>query len=265
MAQHEAELGDVLGGFTDVKVNGTRSDLVVYRNGLLIGVHAGDTVKELRRTIDTTPAPELLRRFRFIAYGDIAHAKVVKESLPIRVALDLNGGEELEIAEKWTSATFGKEDQQLLKTVVTELRNSGPMSEPAAAEAARAWVEDAVVLDAAANIKINGVEHDLVLLDVGFVFLAEPGPFDKGRERLTALVSNRPVPEIVGRNWLVRYEQVVDATIAKPVPVTAELELHDGLRLGIKETWTGQTLTDDTREVLIAALCSVGAARPDGF
>lgn len=265
MAQHDAELGPILGGFTDVKINGTRCDLVIYRAGLLFADRSGDVVKDLRRTIEATPDAELLRRWRFVGFGDIAHARIVKESLPIKVALDLNGGEEIEIVERWTSATFGKDDQQLLKDVLTELRNTGPMPEPAAAEAARVWAEDAVVLDALGNVKVNGIEYDLVILDVGLVLIAEPGSFHLGKERLSQLVSTVPPPEIVGRNWLVRYELVIGAKIDKAVPVSAELELHDGLRLGLSETWTGQELTDDSREVLIAALCSVGAPRPDGF
>lgn len=265
MAQHDSQLGPVLGGFTNVKVNGAKTDVVIYRSGLLFADHSGDTVKDLRRKLDQTPEAELLRRFRFVGFGDVAHARIVKESLPIKVALDLGNGEELEIVERWTSVTFGKDDQTLLKDLLTELRNTGPMPEPAAAEAARVWAEDAVVLDATGNVKVNGIEYDLVILDVGFVFIADPGSFHLGKERLTKLVSTVPPPEIVGRNWLVRYEQVIDARIDKAVPVSAELELYDGLRLGMAETWTGQELTDDTREVLIAALCSVGAPRPDGF
>lgn len=265
MAQHDSQLGPVLGGFTNVKVNGAKSDVVIYQSGLLLAGHSGDTVKDLRRKLDQTPDTELLRQFRFVGFSDVAHARIVKESLPIKVALDLGNGEELEIVERWTSIPFGKDDQKLLKELVTELRNTGPMPEPAAAEAARVWAEDAVVLDAAGNVKVNGIEYDLVILDVGLVFIAEPGSFHLGKERLTKLVSTVPPPEIVGRNWLVRYEQVIDARIDKAVPVSAELELYDGLRLGMAETWTGQALTDDTREVLIAALCSVGAPRPDGF
>lgn len=49
--------------------------------------------------------------------------------------------------------------------------------------------------------------------------------------------------EVVCRNWLVRYADVVDATIARHIPVRAGVALYDGRRLTIRELATGISLT----------------------
>lgn len=263
MSQHDPKLGQVLGGFTDVKVNGVRNDVVVYQSGLLLlADHSHSDPKRLRQVLDATPVQELIRLNRFVGFTDITHAQILKAGAPFKVAIDLAGGEQLEIAERWTSASLGKDDGKLFQNLLSNLRNTGPMPEAAATEAARTWAEDAVVLDAMSNVKVNGIEYDLVILDIGLVFIADPGGFEHGKKRLATLVKATAPYEIVGRNWLVRYEQIVDAKITKSVPVTSELELYDGLRLALTEGRLIQSLTDDTREVLRAALCSVGATIP---
>lgn len=263
MPEQNGQLGPALGGITDVKVNGVRHDLVMYESGLLLlHDHSKADAKRLRRILDETPQQELIHRNRFVGFTDVTHARIVKPGSPFKVALDLAGGEQLEIDERWVSAPLDKDDAKVLKDLLTNLRNTGPMPEAAAAEAARTWVEDAVMLDAMANVKVNGIEYDLLVLDVGLVFIAEPGEFNFGKARLAKMLEASTVPDIVGRNWLVRYEQVVGATITKSIPLAGELELHDGLRLTFKEGWTNQSLTDNTRDVVTAAFCSVGAVKP---
>ncbi|ADD43076.1 hypothetical protein [Stackebrandtia nassauensis] len=263
MPEQDGRIGPALGGITDVKINDVRHDLVFYQSGLLfLSDHSKSDAKRLRRILDTTTQAELIRRNRFVDFTDVTHVQLVKPGTPFKVALDLLGGEQLEIAERWVSAPLDKKDGDLLKELLANLRNTGPMPEAAAAEAARAWAEDAVVLDAMANVKVNDIEYDLVVLDIGLVFVAGPGETHLGKTRLTKLLGDTPLPDIVGRNWLVRYEQVVAATITKSIPLTGELELYDGLRLSFKESWIGQSLTDETREVTTAALCSVGAVKP---
>jgi len=263
VSEHDPDPGPVLGGFTDVKVNGVRNDVVVYQSGLLLLTdHSHSDPKRLRKLLETTPVQVLVQQNRFIDFSDVTHAKIVKPGARFTVAMDMRGGQQLEIAERWTSTSLGKDDGAMFQDLLGNLRNTGPMPEAAAVEAARAWTEDAEVLDGMSNVIVNGIEYDLIILDIGLVFVPEPGGFENGKARLTKLVQTTPLFEIVGRNWLVRYEKVVDATISKPVPVTGELELYDGLRLSIKEGRLVQSLTDDTRDVLCAAFCSVGATLP---
>ena len=70
-----------------------------------------------------------------------------------------------------------------------------------------------------------------------------------------------PAHEIVGRQQLLPYEQVVDARITKAIPLHAEIEMYDGRRLVFRERMSGQELTKDARRVLSDALVSVGAKR----
>jgi len=116
------------------------------------------------------------------------------------------------------------------------------------------------VLDGLANIKVDDVPHDLLVLDIGLVLIPDPGPVHRGRERLTALVSSRTAAEIAERYRLIRYEEIVHARIIKETPIRAELELSDGRRIALSEPWTTQDLTDHGRKVLADALRSVGAA-----
>ncbi|MFD0556876.1 hypothetical protein FB566_2129 [Stackebrandtia endophytica] len=263
MPEHDSDPGPALGGFTDVKVNGVRNDVVVYQSGLLLLTdHSHSDPKRLRKLLETTPFQALVQQNRFIDFSDVTHAKIVRPGARFTVAIDVRGGEQLEIAERWTSTSLGKDDGAMFQDLLGNLRNTGPMPEAAAAEAARTWAEDAEVLDGMSNVIVNGVEYDLLVLDIGFVLVPDPGGFENGKARMTKLVQTTPLFEIVGRNWLIRYEKVVDATISKPVPVTGELEMYDGLRLGIKEGRFVQGLTDDTRDVLYAAFRSVGATMP---
>jgi hypothetical protein len=110
-----------------------------------------------------------------------------------------------------------------------------------------------------ANVHVNEDTYDLVVLDVGLVLIADPGPFEQGRARLTRLVRSMPAYEIAGRHRLVRYESVVDGRMTREIPLRAEIELVDGQRLVIAEPMTSQGLTDGSRQVLIDALRSLGA------
>ncbi|CAM3240287.1 hypothetical protein STSO111631_09235 [Stackebrandtia soli] len=237
--------------------------MVVYQSGLLLmATHSASNPKDLRRLLASVPVEDLIRRHRFVNFADVTHAKVVKPGVKFKVAFDLAGGEQLEIADRWTGESLGKDDGTMFQDLVRNLRYTGPLPEAAAAEAARTWAEDAMVLDAMSNVKVNDVDYDLVILDTGLVFVADPGGFQHGEQRLASLVENNPVFEIVGRNWMVWYEQIVDARIITNVPVAGELELYDGRRLSLKEGKYIQSLTDDTRQVLCAALRSVGATEP---
>lgn len=262
MSEHESVLGQLLGGFAGVKVNSAYHNIAIYHSSLLLIEGSDVDTVGLRALLADTHDEELLRCHRFVAFADVGHAWIVRADVPVKVVLDMADGDQLTIVEEWTSQTLGEDDRTLLVALLTGLRDTGPMREPAAAEAARTWAEDAVVLDAAANVSVDGVDHDVLILDVGFVFIAGPGHVNMGKARLTTLLESTPLHEIVGRNWLVRYEHIVDAKINKPIPVRGEIELHDGRRLTMKESWVGESLTEDTNEVLIAVLRSVGAPAP---
>jgi hypothetical protein len=253
--------GAVLGGFANLKVDDVPHDVLILHSGLLLLAdqeRSGSDIKRLNRLLAEVPVEELVRRYRLIRFEDVAHSRIVKRT-PLRIELDLAGGQRLTLAAGWTTPLLTKQSDKILFDLLTELPNTRPLSEDAAAQAGQAWSEGAMVLDALANLVVNDVPYDLVVLDIGLVLIAEPGPFEQGRARLTQLVEGTPAYEIVGRNWLIRYEEVVDARITKGIPLHAEIDLYDGRRLMIDERIVGQDLTGNSRSVLVDALRSVGA------
>jgi Zn-dependent protease with chaperone function len=131
----------------------------------------------------------------------------------------------------------------------------------------RADAVGASVVAALANVKVGGpgtpageqgpVEHDLVVLDKGLVLIANPGKSDGGKRRLQQSLAQTPVAELAAQNWFLPYEEIVSASVAKRVPVRAELVLHDGRRITVQETWSGEQLAKDSRDVLLKVLDSI--------
>lgn len=258
------EQGAVLGGFAGLKVDDVPHDVLILHVGLILLAdqeRSGSDVKRLNRLLAEVPVDELVRRHRLVRFEDVARARIVKRT-PLRIELDLVGGRRMTLAAGWTTPLLTKQSDKVLFDLLTELRDTRPLTEDAAAQAGQAWSEGAIVLDAVGNYKVNDEVYDLVVLDVGLVLIADPGPVEQGRARLTRLVENTPAYEIVGRNRLVRYEQVIDARITKNIPLHAEIGLYNGPRLAIKESWTGENLTENSRSVLVDALRSVGAVTP---
>jgi hypothetical protein len=251
----------VLGGFSKMKVDGVPYDVVIFRTGLLMlsdedGL--GSDAKRLNRLLDVVPLEKLARKHRFVPFQDVTDAKIVKRT-PVRAELELVGGQQLSLVTGWTTPSLTKNSEEVLIELLTDLHNTRPMSQDAAAEAERVRDEKAVVLDAMGNVVVNDTEYDLVILDIGLVLIADPGPFHHGQERLARLVQSLPAYEIVGRNRLIRYEQVLDARITKNIPLAGELDLYPDSRLTIREPTLSQPLTDNSRKVLADALRSVGA------
>jgi hypothetical protein len=259
-----SDLGAVLGGFAKLKVDDVPTDVLILRSGLLLLAdqeRSGSDIKRLNRLLAEVPIEELVRRHRLVRFADVAHSRIVKRT-PMRVELDLDGGQRLTLVAGWTTPLLTRQSDTILFDLLTGLPDARPLSENAAAEAERARSEGAIVLDALANVTVNDAAHDLVVLDVGLVLIAEPGPFEQGQARLGRLLQSTPPYEIVGRNGLIRYEEVIDATITKGIPLRAEIELYDGRRLAIAEPMISQSLTEGSRSVLVDALRSVGAETP---
>lgn len=120
---------------------------------------------------------------------------------------------------------------------------------------------NAEVVGALANVKVDGVAHDLVLLDAGFVFVPSPKSSDDGKQRLTLLVSSASPSQLAKDHRFLPYEEVVSARITKNVPLRIALTLHDGTTVAIHETWTGEQLgksSDALRAVAERLAGSVG-------
>jgi Zn-dependent protease with chaperone function len=110
------------------------------------------------------------------------------------------------------------------------------------------------VIAALANVKVDGVEHDLIVLNQGLVFVANPGKADQGKRRLAEIIGRGPAAELAQANRFLPYEEVMSASIAKRVPARAEVVLHGGRTIGLQETWGSELITKDSRDVLLDVL-----------
>ncbi len=120
-------------------------------------------------------------------------------------------------------------------------------------------------LAALANVKVTmhgrddgdrsaAVEYDIVVLDKGLVLISNPGKADDGKKRLQRLLAQVRAADLAARHWFLPYEEVASATVAKKVPLRGELVLHDGRRIELQESWSGEQVTKDSRDVLLMVL-----------
>jgi Zn-dependent protease with chaperone function len=118
---------------------------------------------------------------------------------------------------------------------------------------AKATASGSDVIGAMANVRVDDQETDLILLDRGFLFVPAPKGGNEGEKRLKNLLSNNDPATLAHHYRFVPYEEVTGARITKAVPINAELDLHGGTTVSIKERWSGEQLgksRDTLEEVL---------------
>ncbi|ROT27966.1 M48 family metallopeptidase [Micromonospora sp. HM5-17] len=120
----------------------------------------------------------------------------------------------------------------------------------------RVTANGARLLGGLANVKVDGVEHDVLVLDRGLILVGNPGKSDKGAKRLEELVTSAPLAELADRHRFLPFEEFAETTVQKRVPLKAEIALHDGSRLTLHEQWASELLEKRSRDALLAALGS---------
>ena len=140
-----------------------------------------------------------------------------------------------------------------LEEARARLTRAGIRVEAAAIVERRATASGSDVIGAMANLKVDGLHSDLVLLDRGLVFVPAPKSTDNGEDRLRALLASGPVEELATRFRFVPYEEIAAATVTKRTPVRAELRMHGGETVALEERWTGDQL-GDSRDALLSVL-----------
>lgn len=121
----------------------------------------------------------------------------------------------------------------------------------------RVTARDAELVGGIANTKIDGVQHDLLILDRGLVLVGKPGRANKGQKRLRKLIESAPVEQIAAANAFLPYEEIVSTTVRKQIPVKAELTLHDGRTVTLQELYGSELLDKRSRDALLAVLRSI--------
>jgi Zn-dependent protease with chaperone function len=121
--------------------------------------------------------------------------------------------------------------------------------------------DGAEVIGALTGIKVDGHDHDLILLNRGFVPVPSPKSSGNGADRLRRLLGAGPVEELARRHRFVPYEEVVGVVVGRRAPVRAELHLHGGETVALEQRWGGEKLgkSDDT---LLAVLDRLAERAP---
>ncbi|MHA7133289.1 M48 family metalloprotease [Oerskovia turbata] len=120
--------------------------------------------------------------------------------------------------------------------------------------AAKATAHGADVLGGLANVKVDDAQHDVLVLDTGLVLRPCPKKTDGGKNRLIELLQSGEIVDIAARNRYIAFEDIREAVIVKAGPVRVDLTLHDGTVVKVHETWSGERLTKDSDQALLAGV-----------
>lgn len=149
-------------------------------------------------------------------------------------------------------------DPQTLDEALARLAELGVDPSAATVVQRRVSGRDADLVGGLANIKIDGVEHDVLVLDRGLVLITDPGKASKGEERLRALVGSTPVAELATRHTFLPYEEITSVAVRREVPLKAELTLHGGRTLAMQELYSSELLGKESRDALLSVFHRIG-------
>ncbi|MBD7999246.1 M48 family metallopeptidase [Oerskovia gallyi] len=117
-----------------------------------------------------------------------------------------------------------------------------------------ATAHGAEILGGLANVKVDGAQHDVLVLDTGLVLRPCPKKSDGGKNRLIALLQSGEVADVAASNRYLAFEDIREATVVRAGPVRADLTLHDGTVVRVQETWSGERLTKDSDQAFLAGI-----------
>ncbi|MBF9133965.1 hypothetical protein I0C86_34265, partial [Plantactinospora sp. S1510] len=117
------------------------------------------------------------------------------------------------------------------------------------------------VLGGFAQLKVNDVPHDVLVLGNGLILVAEPDRSEQGQKRLTRLIDSMPVAELAQRHRFVPYAEIGRAQILRSTPLRVELTLTDGRQLTLAAGWTTPLLAKDSDSVLFRLLSTESGGR----
>ncbi|TCB97631.1 HtpX-like protease [Micromonospora zingiberis] len=148
-------------------------------------------------------------------------------------------------------------DPQTLHEALARLTELGIDPALATVVQARASADNAGVIGAIGNVKIDGTEHDLLILDRGLILVGNPGKAGNGEKRLTALLESTPIAELAGQHRFLPYEELTSVTVTREIPLKAELTLHDGHVLAMQELYGSVLLERRSRDNLLRVFARI--------
>ncbi|WP_433218129.1 M48 family metallopeptidase [Microtetraspora malaysiensis] len=114
------------------------------------------------------------------------------------------------------------------------------------------------VLAGLANVRVEGTEYDLIVLNTGLVLVAGPGSAGEGRQRMRRLVASTPAAKLAEWYRFLSYEEIAAAKVTTETPLRADLTLHGGATVSIEQGWTGEEIDKGSRERLARVLAEIG-------
>ncbi|MFC7530326.1 M48 family metallopeptidase [Actinoplanes sp. GCM10030250] len=133
------------------------------------------------------------------------------------------------------------------------LAQLGVQVEAARVVEVKAGAQGSDVIGALANVKVDEQESDVILLDRGMIFVPAPKDTGEGEKRIGQLLAANDPAVLAHHYRFVAFEELAAARILKTVPINAELSLHDGSKVILKERWSSDTIGDsrDTLESIL--------------
>ncbi|WP_119729136.1 M48 family metallopeptidase [Thermomonospora amylolytica] len=134
------------------------------------------------------------------------------------------------------------------------LESMGIVLKSAAQIATTATADGSDVLAGLANIKIDDVEHDVIVLTKGLVLIPDPGKADQGKKRLHQILGSTTPEALAAEYRFLPYEDITDTEVTREVPTRATITLHDGRTLAVQERWNSEFATKNSRDVFLKVL-----------
>ncbi|WP_028051259.1 M48 family metallopeptidase [Cellulomonas sp. URHD0024] len=108
---------EVVGGIGSMKVDGSKLDVLVLDNGLILvpipASGAGTGKDRMVNVLRSASVEQLITTHRFVPFDDLASAVVHKE-IPVKLTLAFRDGSTMELQEPWTGETLSKDSAKQL-------------------------------------------------------------------------------------------------------------------------------------------------------
>jgi Zn-dependent protease with chaperone function len=130
-----------------------------------------------------------------------------------------------------------------------DLARMGIVVESAALHEQSATTRGSNVIAGLADTKVDGAASDLLVLDEGLVVVPVQDKKKGGKDRMVEVLRSIPVDQLGRAFRFIPYEEIKSVAITRKIPLRAQIVLHSGQTVELREAWSGETLHGDSSEV----------------